>query len=144
MPSETAEASNSAGGSTFNGHHDPLTFGSSSVGLDIEFPHASHAYGLPERTVAHALPPTLGKEPYRLMNLDVFEYLLDHPMGLYGSVPFVQAAGPSGAQGMLWLNPSESWVDVGCDGAAGAGYGGSTTWRGAAIDRVARELMRRS
>jgi len=61
------------------------------------------------------LPTTLGKEPYRLMNLDVFEYELDHQMGIYGSVPFVHAHGDNGAQGLLWLNPSETFVDVGCD-----------------------------
>ena len=45
------------------------------------------------------------------------EYLLDHPMSVYGSVPFLQAHGPKGSQGMLWLNPSETFVDVGCAGA---------------------------
>ena len=75
---------------TFRSFSDPMTFGSSSVGMDVDFPRASHAYGIPERTVAHALPPTLGREPYRLMNLDVFEYVLDHQMGIYGSVPFLQ------------------------------------------------------
>ena len=73
----------------FNGFTMPLAYGSSSVGLDIDFPLATHAYGLPERTVSHALPPTVGREPYRLFNLDVFEYELDHPMGVYGSVPFL-------------------------------------------------------
>ena len=105
----------------FNGHEDPMTFGSASVGADVDFPLASHLYGLPERAMDLALPPTLGREPYRLMNLDVFEFLLDHPMGLYGSVPFLHAAGPAGAQGVLWLNPSETWVDVGCQAAEGAG-----------------------
>jgi hypothetical protein len=28
------------------------------------------------------------------MNLDVFEYDLDHQMGIYGSVPFLQAHTP--------------------------------------------------
>ena len=30
-------------------------------------------------------------DPYRLYNLDVFEYELDNPMALYGSVPFMIA-----------------------------------------------------
>ena len=95
-----------------------MKFGSSSVGVDIDFPQATHVYGIPERTVAHALPSTIAKEPYRLMNLDVFEYELDHPMGIYGSVPFVQAHGDSGAQGLLWLNPAETFIDVGCQPAS--------------------------
>jgi alpha-glucosidase (family GH31 glycosyl hydrolase) len=110
----------------FNSFSDPMPFGSASVGVDIDFPHATHVYGLPERAMDLALPSTLGTEPYRLMNLDVFEYLLDHPMGLYGSVPFVQASGPRGSQGVLWLNPSETFVDVGCaaGGAPGMAPGG--------------------
>eukprot|EP00966_Prymnesium_polylepis_P119990 2772655-Prymnesium_polylepis.1 len=98
-----------------------MTYGSSSVGLDIDFPRATHAYGLPERTVAHALPPTAGREPYRLFNLDVFEYVLDHPMTVYGSVPLLHAHGPHGSYGALWLNPSETFVDLGCaDGSSDA------------------------
>ena len=57
---------------TFNSFTDPLPFGSPSVGADVDFPQASHVYGIPERTVAHALPSSLGREPFRLMNLDVF------------------------------------------------------------------------
>lgn len=30
-------------------------------------------------------------EPYRLYNLDVFEYELDSPMAIYGSVPYILA-----------------------------------------------------
>jgi alpha 1,3-glucosidase len=55
--SEMAEAPPAAEPHTFGKFTDPLPFGSSSVGLDISFPHATHAYGLPERTVAHALEP---------------------------------------------------------------------------------------
>ena len=30
-------------------------------------------------------------DPYRLYNLDVFEYELNNPMALYGSIPFMIA-----------------------------------------------------
>ena len=30
-------------------------------------------------------------EPYRLFNLDVFEYELNSPMALYGSMPYMLA-----------------------------------------------------
>ena len=127
-----AEAPAAREAHSFGRFTDPLPFGSSSVGLDIAFPRASHAYGLPERTVAHALPPTLGKvrvrarvrirvsliltpirsltltllltltkEPYRLFNLDVFEYELDHPMSVYGAVPFLHAHGEDGRSLLL-------------------------------------------
>ena len=32
-----------------------------------------------------------GGDPYRLYNLDVFEYELNNPMALYGSVPVLYA-----------------------------------------------------
>jgi alpha-glucosidase (family GH31 glycosyl hydrolase) len=51
-------------------------------------------------------------EPYRLFNLDVFEYLHDSPFGLYGSIPFLMAHGPRGATGLFWLNAAEMYVDV--------------------------------
>lgn len=58
-------------------------------------------------------------EPYRLYNLDVFEFELDSPMALYGSVPFMmshkmESASGSGSQaaGFFWLNAAEMWVDV--------------------------------
>ena len=30
-------------------------------------------------------------DPYRLYNLDVFEYELNNPMALYGSIPYMVA-----------------------------------------------------
>ena len=86
-PFRQATASESSDGKAVEPHKfgsftDPMKYGSSSVGVDVAFPRATHAYGLPERTVAHSLPPTLGKEPYRLFNLDVFEYILDYHMGV--------------------------------------------------------------
>ena len=59
LASETWQSETSE--DTFNSFTDPMKYGVSAVGLDVDFPLASHAYGLPERTVAHALPPTLGK-----------------------------------------------------------------------------------
>ena len=85
------------------------------------------------KQVAHALPPTLGKEPYRLFNLDVFEYELDHPMTVYGSVPFLHAHGDGGSYGALWLNPSETFVDLGCPEASKAGGEASAGVRAAGV-----------
>lgn len=74
------------------------------------------------------LPPADGccAEPYRLYNLDVFEYLHDSPFGLYGSIPLLIAHRPGGTsvgafwcagllvpcRAVLWLRPSagaSSW-----------------------------------
>lgn len=73
-------------------------------------------------------------EPYRLYNLDVFEYDLNCPMALYGSVPYMVrifkscgiilkadgkeifllkvAVNSKRTVGMLWLNSAETWVDI--------------------------------
>jgi alpha 1,3-glucosidase len=88
-----------------------------SVGADITFPGSAQVYGVPEHATQHALKTTRGgggsySEPYRLYNLDVFEYELDEPMALYGSIPVMVAHGASGSAGVFWNNPSETFVDV--------------------------------
>ena len=50
-----------------------------SVGSDIGFPGAKALYGIPEHATSLALKPTTEShgaysQPYRLYNLDVFEY----------------------------------------------------------------------
>ena len=89
---------------TFNGHTDTRKNGPTAVAFDLTFPSASDAYGLPERATSLSLKSTRtyesGKgwfgrasvdssvnettlgEPYRLYNLDVFEYLDDSAFGL--------------------------------------------------------------
>lgn len=41
-------------------------------------------------------------EPYRLYNLDVFEYLHESPFGLYGSIPMMVAHKAGLTTGVLW------------------------------------------
>eukprot|EP01035_Chromulina_nebulosa_P018695 gene18695-24452_t len=110
---------------SFQGHTDAMTRGPLSVGVDISFPSSSHVYGLPEHTSPLSLPTTIGsavgkdavyKEPYRLYNLDVFDYELNEPMALYGNVPLLLAHGvidgASVSSGIFWYNPSETFVDI--------------------------------
>jgi alpha 1,3-glucosidase len=75
------------------------------------------APGLPEHASSFRLKTTAGegaayKEPYRLYNLDVFEYELDEPMALYGSIPFVASHTVQGSAGAFYFNPTETFVDV--------------------------------
>lgn len=102
-----------------NGHSDLPARGQASVGLDVNFGAARHVYGIPERSGGYTLKVTRDHElkpltePYRMYNLDVFEYETDHAMPLYGSIPFLLAVdGSGGARGVLWLNPAETYVDV--------------------------------
>jgi mannosyl-oligosaccharide alpha-1,3-glucosidase len=85
---------------SFGGHTDSKPEGPMSVGMDFTFHSSSQVYGIPEHASSLALKTTIGdlsdrntqqsgeyKEPYRLYNLDVFEYELNEPMALYGHIP---------------------------------------------------------
>ncbi len=43
-----------------------------------------------------------GGEPYRLYNLDVFEYLPESPFGLYGAIPLMLAHKKGLTVGAFW------------------------------------------
>lgn len=49
-------------------------------------------------------------DPYRLFNLDVFEYELDNEMALYGSIPFMTAHQPGSTVGTS-IQPKPTVVD---------------------------------
>lgn len=108
---------------TFLSHADSRKNGPMGLTVDVHFPKFQHVYGIPERATKFSLKPTKeikGKgienevlhEPYRLYNLDVFEYLHDHPFGLYGSIPFLTAKRRDLTTGVFWLNAAEMYVDV--------------------------------
>lgn len=88
---------------SFGGHTDSRPNGPMSVGIDLAFPSSFHLYGIPEHASSLALKSTKvvpGQgghahyhEPYRMYNLDVFEYELDEPMALYGNVPMMMGHG---------------------------------------------------
>lgn len=73
---------------------------------------ANVLFGIPEHADSFALKSTVGSEPYRLYNLDVFEYELDSTMALYGSVPVIYGHGPERTVGVYWQNAAETWVDI--------------------------------
>ncbi|VEU43012.1 unnamed protein product [Pseudo-nitzschia multistriata] len=105
----------------FGPHTDSKPHGPMSVGSDITFPGSKFLYGLPEHASSTALKQTTGnkaeyKNPYRLYNLDVFEYDLDVPMSLYGAVPLiVSQSAKTGTSGVFWFNPTETFVDINDD-----------------------------
>ncbi|XP_075478258.1 putative glucan 1,3-alpha-glucosidase [Primulina tabacum] len=102
----------------FRSHTDTRPFGPQSISFDVSFYEADFVYGIPEHATSLALKPTRGpgvedSEPYRLFNLDVFEYLHDSPFGLYGTIPFMISHGKSrGSSGFFWLNAAEMQIDV--------------------------------
>uniref|UniRef100_A0A2C9UPV0 Probable glucan 1,3-alpha-glucosidase n=1 Tax=Manihot esculenta TaxID=3983 RepID=A0A2C9UPV0_MANES len=106
----------------FRVHTDSRPYGPQSISFDVSFYGADFVSGIPEHATSLALRPTRGpgvefSEPYRLFNLDVYEYLHDSPFGLYGSIPFMFAHGKTGkSSGFFWLNAAEMQIDVLGDG----------------------------
>ncbi|KAI5633448.1 glycosyl hydrolases family 31 domain-containing protein [Phthorimaea operculella] len=96
----------------FKSHHDSKPRGNEAVSVDVSFPDADQVYGIPEHTDRFYLKSTTGGEPYRLYNLDVFEYELDSRMAIYGAIPVMYAHGSKRSAGVFWHNSAETWVDV--------------------------------
>lgn len=102
---------------SFGGFTDSKPRGPESIALDITFPDYEHVYGIPEHASPLSLKTTRGgggnyDEPYRLYNADVFEYITDSSMTLYGAIPFMQAHKKDSTVGIFWLNAAETWIDV--------------------------------
>uniref|UniRef100_A0A7S2PTL2 Glucosidase II subunit alpha n=2 Tax=Leptocylindrus danicus TaxID=163516 RepID=A0A7S2PTL2_9STRA len=115
----------------FHEHVDSKPKGPASIGIDVAFPKSRHLFGLPEHASSTQLKITKGEgahyaEPYRMYNLDVFEYELDETMALYGAVPLVVSQTADATVGAFWLNPSETFVDVSNYKQGGEGL--STHW----------------
>lgn len=102
---------------SFGGNTDSKPRGPESVALDITFPGYEHVFGIPEHAGPLSLKQTRGGEgnhndPYRLYNADVFEYIMDSEMTLYGAIPFMQAHRAASTVGVFWLNAAETWIDI--------------------------------
>ncbi|XP_023700696.2 neutral alpha-glucosidase AB-like isoform X1 [Paramormyrops kingsleyae] len=97
---------------TFKSHVDSKPNGPSSISLDFSLPGVEHVYGIPEHAENLRLKTTDKGDPYRLYNLDVFQYELYNPMALYGAVPVLLSHNAQRTMGIFWLNAAETWVDI--------------------------------
>lgn len=97
---------------TYGTHKDSKKNGPTSISFDITFHNISHLYGIPEHADHFALRSTFQRDPYRLYNLDVFEYETETSMALYGSIPYILGHNKHHTVGFFYLNPSELWIDV--------------------------------
>lgn len=114
-PAETTNSEVKTYAEKFSTFEDLRPYGPMSVGADIYFPNSDHVFGIPEHADSFSLRdtrPNIG-DPYRLYNVDIFEYELNSPMSLYGAIPFMIAQSKSvGTFGVFWLNPSDTWIDI--------------------------------
>lgn len=97
---------------TFDSKTDRKVRGPESVALDVSFIGYGHVYGIPEHADSLSLRDTKGKEPYRLFNVDIFEYETNSPMAMYGSIPFMTAQKKTGAAGVFWMNSADTYIDI--------------------------------
>uniref|UniRef100_A0A8C9ZHG4 Glucosidase II alpha subunit n=1 Tax=Sander lucioperca TaxID=283035 RepID=A0A8C9ZHG4_SANLU len=108
---------------TFKSHSDSKPNGPSAVSLDFSLPGVEHVYGIPEHADTLRLKTTDNGDPYRLYNLDVFQYELYNPMALYGAVPVMLAHNAQRTTGIFWLNAAETWVDISSNTAGKTVFG---------------------
>ncbi|XP_054648426.1 neutral alpha-glucosidase AB isoform X2 [Dunckerocampus dactyliophorus] len=107
----------------FKSFSDSKPNGPSAIGLDFSLPGVEHVYGIPEHADSLRLKTTENGDPYRLYNLDVFQYELHNPMALYGSVPVMLAHNAQRTTGIFWLNAAETWVDISSNTAGKTVFG---------------------
>ena len=117
----------------FAGTHDSKPRGPESVALDVSFVGYDHVYGIPEHASSLSLKQTRGgdgmyEEPYRLFNVDAFEYEVDSPMSLYGAIPLLQAHRSGSTVGVFWLNTAETWIDIVKSKTSGKSTNTQTHW----------------
>ncbi|RCK64791.1 Glucosidase 2 subunit alpha [Candida viswanathii] len=91
---------------------DSLPLGPESVAVDFSLLGFTHLYGIPEHSDSLLLKDTTDKEPYRLYNVDIFEYEIDSRLPMYGSIPFLVAVKPEASVGIFWVNAADTYVDI--------------------------------
>ncbi|XP_070164073.1 neutral alpha-glucosidase AB isoform X1 [Polyergus mexicanus] len=111
-PGDSADSDPGAWEENFKEHRDAKPYGPEAVAMDFSFPGSEHAYGVPEHADSLALQSTKSTDPYRLYNLDVFEYETNERMALYGAIPVLYAHGKERSSGIFWHNTAETWIDI--------------------------------
>lgn len=92
--------------------NDKLPLGPESIGLDFSLKGFNNFYGIPEHADSLLLKDTNGKEPYRLYNVDIFEYETDSRLPMYGSIPLIMAVNAGAALGIFWVNGADTYIDI--------------------------------
>lgn len=91
---------------------DTVPLGPESIALDFTFKNFQYLYGIPEHADSLTLRDTTDIEPYRLFNVDIFEYDTDSRMAMYGSIPFLIASKPNLSIGLFWINSADTFINI--------------------------------
>lgn len=92
--------------------NDKLPLGPESIGLDFSLKGFNNLYGIPEHADSMFLKDTRDREPYRLFNVDIFEYETDSRLPMYGSIPLLMAVNANAALGIFWVNSADTYIDI--------------------------------
>lgn len=93
--------------------NDKMPFGPESIGLDISLVGINHLFGLSEHaSLDLELKDTSEIDPYRLYNVDIFEYETESQLPMYGAVPFIMGVSPDYSAGIFWINGADTYVDI--------------------------------
>lgn len=93
--------------------NDRIPLGPESIGLDFTLKGFKHVYGIPEHADDFNLKDTTDSDlPYRLFNVDIFEYETNSKMPMYGSIPFLMGLKPGVSIGLFWINSADTYVDI--------------------------------
>lgn len=93
--------------------NDRLPIGPESIGLDFKFKNFQNVFGIPEHADKLNLKDTTHNSiPYRLYNVDIFEYETESTMPMYGSIPFMLATKPELSMGLFWINSADTFIDI--------------------------------
>lgn len=91
---------------------DSMPLGPESIAIDVTFKDFTHVYGIPEHADSLSLRNTKGSSPYRLFNVDIFEYETESRMPMYGAIPLMVGIKPNTAVGVFWVNSADTFVDI--------------------------------
>jgi len=92
---------------------DKVPLGPESIGLDFTFKNFKHLYGIPEHADSLDLKDTTDSNlPYRLFNVDIFEYETESRMPMYGSIPLLVASKPELSVGLFWINSADTFINI--------------------------------
>lgn len=85
-----------------------------AVALDITFPAAKRAYGLPSHPDRLPLRNTrsAGRDPYRFYNIDHAAYPVNATQAVYGAIPVLYGFSKERSVGVFWLNSAQTFVDI--------------------------------
>lgn len=121
--------------------NDKLFLGPESVALDFTFVNYTHVFGIPEHADSLSLKDTSETEPYRLYNVDIFEYETQSKLPMYGSIPLMIAVKNDVSSAIFWVNAADTYIDIKKNDSGDNIGGVELVWSENAMDSVKTHWM---